>query len=123
MRGISGYSAGNAVKFNPLTAHDALSDFGRMLSVGAIRFEDIGFALAKKVGGFTPEYRAHGSCLDWLEKSLGHPGVPCTWQLPWLAREKPWHPGVPCTWQLPWLAREEPWSPRSAVHMAAALAG
>jgi len=19
------------------------------------------------------------------------------------------HPGVPCTWQLPWLAREEPW--------------
>ena len=46
----------------------ASSDFGRMLSVGAIRFEDTRFG-----GG------------GWV-----HPGVPCTWQLPWLAREEPW---------------------------------
>ena len=72
----------------------ASSDFGHMLSVGAIRFEDR-FCTSKKggVGGG-----------GWV-----HPGVPCTWQLPWLAREEPWS-GVPCTWQLPWLAREEPWS-------------
>ena len=40
----------------------ASSDFDHMLSVDAIRFE-LGFA---------------------------HPEVPCTWQLPWLAREEPW---------------------------------
>jgi len=46
------------------------SDFGRMLSVGAIRFED-GFCASKKggIGG-----------RGWV-----HPGVLCTWQLPWLA--------------------------------------
>ena len=43
------------------------SDFGHMLSVGAIRFEDR-FCTSKKggVGGG-----------GWI-----HPGVPCTWQLP-----------------------------------------
>ena len=43
------------------------SDFGHMLSVGAIRFEDR-FCTSKKggVGGG-----------GWV-----HPGVPCTWQLP-----------------------------------------
>ena len=60
----------------------ASSDFGRMLSVGAIRFEDR-FCASKKGG------RGGGG---WV------------------------HRGVPCTRQLPWLAR-------SAVHMAAALAG
>ena len=46
-----------------------VSDFGRMLSVGAIRFEDR-FCTSKKggVGGG-----------GWV-----HPGVPCTWQLPCL---------------------------------------
>ena len=53
----------------------ASSDFGCMLSVGAIRFEDR-FCTSKKggireVGGFTPECHAHGSCFGWLEKSLG----------------------------------------------------
>ena len=68
-----------------------------MLSVGAIDFED---RFKGGIGGG-----------GWV-----HSGVPCTWQLPWLAREEPWsavagpHPGVPCTWQLPWLAREETWS-------------
>ena len=44
-----------------------LSDYGHMLSVGAIRFEDR-FCTSKKggVGGG-----------GWV-----HPGVPCTWQLP-----------------------------------------
>jgi len=53
----------------------ASSDFGRTLSVGAIRFEDR-FCASKKggIGGG-----------GWV-----HPGVPCTWQLPWLAREEPW---------------------------------
>ena len=53
----------------------ASSDFGRMLSVGAIRFEDR-FCASKKggIGGG-----------GWV-----HPGVLCTWQLPWLAREEPW---------------------------------
>ena len=51
-----------------------LSDFGCMLSVGAIHFDR--FCASKKggmggVGGFQL-------------------GVPCTWQLPWLAVEKPW---------------------------------
>ena len=46
-----------------------------MLSVGIVRFEDR-FCASKKggIGGggqFTPE-------------------LPCTWQLPWLAVEKPW---------------------------------
>ena len=45
----------------------ASSDFGRMLSVGTIRFED------SKKGGIGGG--------GWV-----HPGVPCTWQLPWLAR-------------------------------------
>jgi len=35
--------------------------------------------------------------------------------------------GVSCTWQLPWLAVEKPWlalaSAQGVVHMAAALAG
>ena len=53
----------------------ASSDFGRMLSVGAIRFEDR-FCASKKggmgeVGGFTAECRSHASCLGWLERSLG----------------------------------------------------
>ena len=53
----------------------ASSDFGHMLSVGAIHFEDR-FCASKKggiggMGGFQL-------------------GVPCTWQLPWLAVEKPW---------------------------------
>jgi len=53
----------------------ASSDFGRMLSVGAIRFEDK-FCASKKggmgeVGGFTPGCCARGNCLGWLEKSLG----------------------------------------------------
>ena len=46
-----------------------------MLSVGTIRFEDRFCASKKgrigKVGGFQH-------------------GVPCTWQLPWMAVEKPW---------------------------------
>ena len=53
----------------------ASSDFGRMLSVGAIRFE-ARFCASKKVG---------------MGKVGGFQhGVPCTWQLPWLAVEKPW---------------------------------
>ena len=50
----------------------ASSDFGHMLSVGAIRFEDR-FCSSKKG--------------RWA--GFQH-GVPCTWQLPWLAVEKPW---------------------------------
>ena len=53
----------------------ALSDFGRMLSDGAIRFEDR-FCASKKGG-----IRGGG----WV-----HSGELCTWQLPWLAREEPW---------------------------------
>ena len=51
------------------------SDFGHMLSVGAICFDDT-FCTSKKggIGGG-----------GWV-----HRGVPCTWQLPWLAREEPW---------------------------------
>ena len=51
----------------------ASSDFVRMLSVGAIRFEDR-FCLAKKAG----------------QREVGgfQHGVLCTWQLPWLAVEK-----------------------------------
>jgi len=46
-----------------------------MLSVGAIHFEDR-FCASKKggIGG---------------GRSV-HPELPCTWQLPWLAIEKPW---------------------------------
>ena len=53
----------------------ASSDFGRMLSVGTIRFEDR-FCTRNKggIGGG-----------GWV-----HPWVPCTWQLPWLARKEPW---------------------------------
>jgi len=53
----------------------ASSDFGRMLSVGTIRFEDR-FCASKKggIGGG-----------GWV-----HPRVMSTWQLPWLAREEPW---------------------------------
>ena len=53
----------------------ASSDFGHMLSVGAIRFEDR-FCVSKKggIGGG-----------GWV-----HREVLCTWQLPWLAREEPW---------------------------------
>ena len=55
--------------------HLALPYFGHMLSVGAIHFEDR-FCASKKggmgeVGGF-------------------HHGVPCTWELPWLAIEQLW---------------------------------
>ena len=50
----------------------ASSDFGRMLSVGAIHFEDR-FCTSKKCG-------IGGG--GWV-----HPGVR---QLPWLAREEPW---------------------------------
>ena len=48
----------------------ASSDFGRMLLVGAIRFEDR-FCTSKK-GGIGGGGRIH-------------PELPCTWQLPWLA--------------------------------------
>ena len=44
------------------------SDFGRMLSVGAIHFEDR-FCASKKCGiggGGQTGCRAHGSCLGWL---------------------------------------------------------
>ena len=53
----------------------ASSDFGRMLSVGAIHFEDR-FCTSKKggIGGGV-----------WV-----HREVPCTWELLWLAVEKPW---------------------------------
>ena len=53
----------------------ASSDFGRMLSVGAICFEDK-FCASEKggIGGG-----------GWV-----HREVPCTWQLPWLAREERW---------------------------------
>ena len=52
-----------------------LSDFGHMLSVGAIRFDDRFCASKKgKIG----------------RGGLVHLGVLCTWQLPWLAREEPW---------------------------------
>ena len=60
---------------NPLTTDDAI---WRHLTLAACyqlaqSVLKIGFALAKKgeVGGFTAECRAHGSCLGWLEKSLG----------------------------------------------------
>ena len=33
------------------------------------------------------------------------------------------HRELPCTWQLPWLAVEKPSFTASCVHMAAALAG
>ena len=90
------------------------SDFGHMLSVGAIHFEDR-FCASKKgrIGG--GGWVHPGVLCTW--QLPWHPRVPCTWQLPWLAREEPgvlctwqlpWHPSVPCTWQLPWLAREEP---------------
>ena len=64
---------------NPLITDDAiwhhLTLAARMLSVGAIHFEDR-FCASKKggIGG------GGGFQL----------GVPCTWQLPWLAVEKPW---------------------------------
>jgi len=53
--------------FNPLTTTTPyMSDLGRMLSVGAIRFEDR-FCASKKggIGGRTvcPGCRAHGRCL------------------------------------------------------------
>ena len=53
----------------------ASSDFARMLSVGAIHFED-GFCASKKgrIGGG-----------EWVHRKL-----PYTWQLPCLAVEKPW---------------------------------
>ena len=50
----------------------ASSDFGCMLSVGAIHFKDRFCASGIEGGG-------------WV-----HPEVPCTWQPPWLAKEKPW---------------------------------
>ena len=75
------------------------SEFGRMLSVGAIHFEDR-FCASKKggIGGG-----------GWV-----HPRVPCTWQLPWLAREEPWLAVAGLFLAL---------SPQGVVHMAAALAG
>ena len=77
----------------------ASSDFGRMLSVGAIRFEDR-FCASKKggIGGG-----------GWV-----HPGEPLTWQLPWLAREEPCRSHGSC---LGWLEKS------LAAHMAAAVAG
>ena len=53
----------------------ASSDFGCMLSVGGIRFEDR-FCASKKggIGGG-----------GWV-----HRGVPYTWQLPLLTSEEPW---------------------------------
>ena len=29
-------------------------------------------------------------CVSQHEPQILHHGVPCTWQLPWLAREEPW---------------------------------
>ena len=58
----------------------ALSDFGRMLSVGIIRFEDR-FCASKK-GGMGGGGGGGG------EVGGFQLGVPCTWQLPWLAVEK-----------------------------------
>ena len=50
-------------------------NFGRMLSVDALRFEDE-FCTSKKggIGGG-----------GWVHRELT-----CTWQLPWLVVEKPW---------------------------------
>ena len=51
----------------------ASSNFGRMLSVGAIRFED-GFCTSKKKqdrGRWAGFSSGHGSYLGWLLKSLG----------------------------------------------------
>ena len=64
----------------------------KLLSVRAICFED-GFYTSKNVSGFQH-------------------GVPCAWQLPWLAMEKPW---LPLAWPFP--------ADVHTVHMAAALAG
>ena len=67
---VSNYWTGSLYWINPLTTDDtilALSDFGRMLSVGAIRFEDR--FCAKRGGG-------------WV-----HREVPCTWQLKSLGRQ------------------------------------
>ena len=53
------------------------SDFGHTLSVGTIHLEDR-FCAFVAVGGFQH-------------------GVPCAWQLPWLALEWPWSaPAGPC---------------------------
>ena len=61
----------------------ALSDFGRMLSVGAICFEDR-FCASKKGG-------MRGGEVGGFQL-----GVPCTWQLPWLAVEKQLDHFSPC---------------------------
>ena len=59
---------------NPLTTDDKSCNFGRMLSVGAIRFK-IGFALAKKWAGFSTGCHAHGSCLAGCIKALVSTGL------------------------------------------------
>ena len=61
------------ITLQPLMTLLEFSDFGRISSVVAFRFEDR-FSLAKKVGW------GGGQAVDVL----------CTWQLPWLAVEQPW---------------------------------
>ena len=63
---------------NPLITNDSIwhcltlaAGYQLAQSVGAIRFED------SKKGGIGGG--------GWV-----HPGVLCTWQLPWLARKEPW---------------------------------
>ena len=67
-----------------------------MLSVGAIRFEDR-FCASEKGGiGGGGRVSARGAvhmatALAGCRKALVvQRGVPCTWQLPWLAVERPW---------------------------------
>ena len=66
-----------------------------IVSIVAQSVLKIGSALAKKVGGGVGGFQR---------------GMPCTWQLPWLAVEKPWLEHFSPFWQLPWLAVENPWS-------------
>ena len=58
---------------NPLTTDDRLTLAACYQLAQSIL--KVGFALAKKVGW--------GG--GWAQRE-----VPCTWQLPWLAREEPW---------------------------------
>ena len=67
-----------------------------MLSVGATRFEDR-FCASKKggIGGggrVSVRDAVHmAATLAGFRKALVGTGLmPCTWQLPWLAVEKPW---------------------------------
>jgi len=81
-------------KFNPLTTDDECTCHVTLAACYQLAQSvlKIGFVLAKKGG-----IRGGG----WVHREL-----PCTWQLPWLAVEKPWS-------ALAW----------PFLHMAAALAG